>query len=96
MTLFPEAQKKAQAEIDAVVGTDRLPVLEDRERLPYVDALVKEVLRFNPVAPLSEPISSDSILSSEPSTGPVGALQVFPTVSWKKISMRVITYLRVP
>ncbi|THH26899.1 hypothetical protein EUX98_g7292 [Antrodiella citrinella] len=52
MTLFPEAQREAQAEIDAVIGQGRLPTLEDRDKLPYVEALIKEVLRFNPVAPL--------------------------------------------
>ncbi|KAJ4019711.1 hypothetical protein NW766_003469 [Fusarium irregulare] len=45
MLLFPDIQKKAQLEIDSVVGTDRLPNFEDRDRLPYVDALVKETLR---------------------------------------------------
>ncbi len=52
MTLFPDAQRKAQEEIDAVVGSDRLPGYADRESLPYVGALVQEVLRWNPVAPL--------------------------------------------
>ncbi|KAG1869546.1 cytochrome P450 [Suillus subluteus] len=51
MTLFPDVQKKAQAEIDAVVGTDRLPSFADRDSLPYTEALVKEVLRWNVVAP---------------------------------------------
>ncbi|KAG2138828.1 cytochrome P450 [Suillus cothurnatus] len=51
MTLFPDVQKKAQAEIDAVVGTDRFPSFEDRDSLPYIEALVKEVLRWNAVAP---------------------------------------------
>jgi len=51
MTLFPDVQKKAQAEIDAVVGTDRLPSFADRESLPYIEALVKEVLRWNAVGP---------------------------------------------
>ncbi|THH14869.1 hypothetical protein EW146_g5523 [Bondarzewia mesenterica] len=50
MTLFPEVQKQAQLEIDATVGRDRLPTLDDR--LPYVEALVSEVLRWGPVAPL--------------------------------------------
>jgi cytochrome P450 len=54
MTLFPEVQKKAQAEIDAVVGNDRLPSFSDRSQLPYVDALAKEVLRWNVVAPLGQ------------------------------------------
>ncbi|KAI6006269.1 cytochrome P450 [Pisolithus orientalis] len=52
MTLYPEAQKKAQAEIDAVIGSDRLPTLADRESLPYVDALAKEVLRWHVVVPV--------------------------------------------
>ncbi|KAG1880306.1 cytochrome P450 [Suillus tomentosus] len=51
MTLFPDVQKKAQAEIDAVVGTDRLPSFADRNSLPYIEALVKESLRWNVVAP---------------------------------------------
>jgi len=51
MTLFPEAQKRAQAEIDAVVGPDRLPSYADRDSLPYVEALVKEILRWNAVVP---------------------------------------------
>lgn len=52
MTNNPEVQRKAQAEIDAVIGFDRLPTLADRKHLPYVEALVKEVFRLNPVAPL--------------------------------------------
>ncbi|KAG1795476.1 cytochrome P450 [Suillus plorans] len=47
MTLFPDVQKKAQAEIDAVVGPDHLPSFADRASLPYVEALTKEVLRWN-------------------------------------------------
>jgi cytochrome P450 len=52
MTLHPEVQKRAQFEIDSVVGPDRLPCLEDRPNLPYVEALLSEVLRWNPVGPL--------------------------------------------
>ena len=52
MLLYPDVQKKAQAELDRVVGNDRLPNFNDRERLPYIDALVKETLRWNPVVPL--------------------------------------------
>jgi cytochrome P450 len=39
----PESQRKAQNEIDSVVGGDRLPVLADFEQLPYIKALVREV-----------------------------------------------------
>ncbi len=47
--MHPEVQAKAQAEIDAVVGSNRLPNFDDRPRLPYIDAMVKEVLRWNTV-----------------------------------------------
>jgi cytochrome P450 len=50
--LRPDAQKKAQDEMDAVVGRGRLPTFEDRPRLPFVDAMCKEVLRWRPVTPL--------------------------------------------
>ena len=55
MTLRPEVQKKAQAELDAVVGTDRLPEFSDRTSLPYVNAIVKEVLRWHPAGPINVP-----------------------------------------
>jgi len=51
MTLHPDFQRRAQAEIDSVTGGTRLPQYEDRQSLPFVDALVKEVLRWNPVVP---------------------------------------------
>ena len=54
MTLFPDIQKRAQAEIDIVVGDGRLPSFEDRERLPFVEAIVKELLRWRPPVPVSE------------------------------------------
>lgn len=52
MTLFPEVRRKAQEELDQVIGTDRLPNISDRDRLPYVNAVVKEALRWHQVAPL--------------------------------------------
>ena len=55
MMLFPEAQKQAQAEVDRVIGNDRLPGIADRESLPYVAAVLKEVLRWRPVVPMGEP-----------------------------------------
>jgi cytochrome P450 len=39
-------------EIDTVIGPTRLPTGADRESLPYVSAMVKEVLRLYPVAPI--------------------------------------------
>lgn len=52
--MFPEVQAKAQAELDAVVGTDRLPSFEDRSQLPYVSALAFEVMRWHAVVPISK------------------------------------------
>ncbi|KAF7360792.1 Cytochrome P450 [Mycena venus] len=52
---YPEIQTKAQAEIDAVVGQNRLPTLEDRKSLPYIEAICKELMRWLPVAPLAIP-----------------------------------------
>ncbi|KAF9050876.1 OrdA protein [Hymenopellis radicata] len=55
MLLNPDVQKRAQAEIDDVVGGDRLPTFNDREHLPYVNAVVTELLRWHNVAPLGVP-----------------------------------------
>ena len=52
MVLHPEVQRKAQAEIDAVVGCDRLPNISDRDSLPYVRSLVAETFRWSPAIPL--------------------------------------------
>ncbi|PIL22734.1 cytochrome P450 [Ganoderma sinense ZZ0214-1] len=52
MSLYPEVQKKAQAELDAVIGQHRFPEFSDRENLPYINAIVKEIFRWNPVTPL--------------------------------------------
>ncbi|KIJ48507.1 hypothetical protein M422DRAFT_247854 [Sphaerobolus stellatus SS14] len=50
MMLNPEAQKKAQEELDNVLG-DRLPTLEDRPNLPYIEAFCTESQRCQPVLP---------------------------------------------
>jgi cytochrome P450 len=55
MVLYPDAQRKAQDEIDRVIGKGRWPAMVDRPRMPYVEALFLEVLRWHPVAPLGVP-----------------------------------------
>ncbi|KAI5843189.1 cytochrome P450 [Tricharina praecox] len=47
--LFPEAIAKGQDELDRVVGSDRLPTWDDEQNLPYIRAMVKEILRWRPV-----------------------------------------------
>lgn len=54
MVLNPAAQEKAQAQIDAVVGKARLPTVDDRPLLPFVDAIFWETLRCHPLSPLCE------------------------------------------
>ena len=54
MCTHPLAQQAAQAELDRVIGNDRLPTISDRAQLPYIEALIKEVLRWSPIAPMGE------------------------------------------
>lgn len=60
-----DVQKKAQQEIDSVIGLDRLPTFEDLPQLPYINAVVTEVLRWNSVAPVGVPhrATEDGIIS---------------------------------
>ncbi|KXT08907.1 hypothetical protein AC579_2056 [Pseudocercospora musae] len=55
MVLHPAIQHKAQAELDSVVGNARLPGIDHQDHLPYLQAIIKEVLRFHPVAPTGLP-----------------------------------------
>lgn len=52
MLHYPSVMRKAQAELDAVVGQGRAPTFEDMPNLPYIRAMVKETLRWRPIAPL--------------------------------------------
>ncbi|KAJ7259512.1 cytochrome P450 [Mycena haematopus] len=52
MATHPDVQKRAQTEIDSVVGAHRLPEFDDRPSLPFVEALYREVMRWKPVFPL--------------------------------------------
>ncbi|KAI0331701.1 cytochrome P450 [Cubamyces sp. BRFM 1775] len=52
LIMYPEVQKRAQEELDAVVGPDRLPELTDRPSLTYINAIIKEVLRWHIITPL--------------------------------------------
>ena len=74
MTLYPEVQRKAQAEIDRVVENSRLPEYSDQDELPYVDAVLKEVLRWHPVTPLGM-----SLVSMRPQRHLNKIAQVFRT-----------------
>lgn len=48
MVRYPDVALKAQREIDLIIGSDpeRLPTLEDRQSLPYLECVLKEVYRY--------------------------------------------------
>jgi hypothetical protein len=52
MLRHPDVQLKAQAEIDNVVGQSRFPTITDKNQLPYVNAVIKESLRWGPPVPI--------------------------------------------
>ncbi|KAG9308639.1 cytochrome P450 [Chiua virens] len=53
MTLYPQVMKKAQQELDSVVGSNRLPTFSDRPSLPYMEALFTELLRWHTPGPIT-------------------------------------------
>ncbi|EPS45068.1 hypothetical protein H072_1058 [Dactylellina haptotyla CBS 200.50] len=83
MSLFPEVQRKAQEEIDRVIGADamRLPGFEDRDNLPYIEAVLKEALRWFPIAPLGLPHSTDEEDVFHGYRIPKGSI-IMPSLGW--------------
>ncbi|KAI1202934.1 putative cytochrome P450 oxidoreductase OrdA-like protein [Nemania serpens] len=81
MTLFPEVQRKAQEEIDRVIGTTRLPTFNDRDSLPYINAVLLEAWRWHPVIPMGLPhvAKVDDVVNGF--CIPKGAI-VLPNVWW--------------
>ncbi|KAH9894789.1 CyP450 monooxygenase [Cubamyces lactineus] len=77
MGSYPDVQRKAQVELDAVVGHDRLPTFADHDSLPYVSALVKECLRWRVVAPLGMPHASTEVFEFRGYVIPRGTLLVY-------------------
>ncbi|KAH9021877.1 cytochrome P450 [Lactarius hengduanensis] len=57
LILYPEVQRRAQAELDSVISRDRLPTYGDKPRLPYIEAMSKELMRWHMVTPLGVPHS---------------------------------------
>ena len=55
MIAFQEVQRRTQAEIDVIVGHDRLPTFADAPRLPYIQAIISEIIRYRPPLPFLLP-----------------------------------------
>ncbi|KIJ51013.1 hypothetical protein M422DRAFT_244990 [Sphaerobolus stellatus SS14] len=81
VAVYPDCMKKAQAEIDLVVGSSRLPELGDRAALPYLGAMLKEVLRWFPVVPTALPHATTADDVYEGYRIPAGSV-IIPN-SWK-------------
>lgn len=55
MAQYPTIQARARAEVDSVVGRDRMPEMSDIDNMPYLAALLKEIMRFHVQTPLIVP-----------------------------------------
>jgi hypothetical protein len=73
MTLYPQVQKRAQDELDTLLAPGLMPTFEDRPRLPYIEAVTREVMRWHPVAPEGEQ-SQRSVISASVS------LYIYPII----------------
>lgn len=61
----PETQEKLQHELDDVIGRDRWPQITDKNSLPYAEACMLELLRYQSVLPLLVPreVIRDTVLA---------------------------------
>ncbi|XP_049444369.1 cytochrome P450 2J4-like [Epinephelus fuscoguttatus] len=72
MAKYPEIQAKVQAEIDEVIGQSREPTMEDRQHLPYTDAVIHEIQRMSNIVPLSFPHFTNKEMQLDGYTIPKG------------------------
>ncbi|KIY69829.1 cytochrome P450 [Cylindrobasidium torrendii FP15055 ss-10] len=55
MAIYPDIQKRAQAEVDEIIGRGNLPTFAERERLPFLNTVIKETIRIHPSVRLALP-----------------------------------------
>ena len=55
MLHHPDVLRQAQNQLDEVIGRERTPTFEDKDKLPYVQAIVRETLRWRPAVPTGQP-----------------------------------------
>lgn len=91
MVTYPEAQKKAQEELDEIIGRDRMPTFADRDSLPYIQACVRESLRWKTVAPVGVPHVCEEVRISPLIGGEIDLRGILRT-----IGMRATLFPKVP
>ena len=64
MVLNPSIQQNAREELDHVLGPHRLPSFADQPSLPYIEAILRETLRWNPVVPLGTACATNRTFGS--------------------------------
>lgn len=64
MLLYPDIQKQGQEAVHQAIGNGRLPNFTDIQSIPYIDAIIKEVLRWRPVGPLGNYLNCRIALNS--------------------------------
>ena len=89
MAIHADAQKAAQEELDAVIGHERFPTFSDRSSLPYVNALLKEVMRWHVSSPIGVAHRSSADDVYEGRFIPSGTL-VIPNAWYVLISLLLI------
>ena len=73
MVLHPDIQARARRELENVLGSHRLPTFEDYGSVPYIDAVIKEMLRWHPIVPLGKPLAEVESATTYTDAGVVGA-----------------------
>ncbi|KZT33848.1 cytochrome P450 [Sistotremastrum suecicum HHB10207 ss-3] len=81
MIVHPEIQREAQGAIDDLLQGERLPTFDDRESLPYVEAILKEVVRWRPVVPGGIPHRSIEDDEYKGKFIPKGSMMIFNTIA---------------
>lgn len=81
MIKFPEVQRKAQEEIDRVIGSDRLPGFQDLPNLPYVSLVAQETYRWFPASTLAVPHVAKEDLTARGYSIPKGSM-ILPSIYW--------------
>ncbi|XP_052537734.1 cytochrome P450 2U1 [Tympanuchus pallidicinctus] len=76
MSLYPEVQEKVHAEIEAVLGRDKVPSLTHKAQMPFTEATIMEVQRMTAVVPLSIPRMASETAVLQGYTIPKGSVIV--------------------